>query len=86
MDNKITIKNQFLESYKNIVDEIIKREQRKLNKTMYLEKDINNKYKCIVCGGSFASHSKCKHNRTKKHKKKLNELYMYIIQNELLNE
>jgi hypothetical protein len=59
----------------NIINKKIKYLQRMYEKENYDNCEKNNKVKCIVCGGTYVKSVKCVHDRTKNHKKYLNEIY-----------
>lgn len=75
------IKNHFLlESY-DIINKIIKTKQSEHNNKNYDEKSPSDKLTCIVCNGNFTRKSKNVHDSTNKHKKALEKLYKYILNN-----
>ena len=79
------IRDQFLVKIKQLCNELfkelVKEQQKKYEEEIFDVKTRNDIVPCIICKGSFTRHQKCKHDKSKKHQKKLNEIYQCIKDN-----
>ena len=74
MDNK-EISKQIFEVQKKMIDKLIKKTQNEYNNSIYPEKAHNDKIICLVCGGRYFRNVKHTHDKSKKHKSKINIFY-----------
>lgn len=72
------IKDQFLDMKRKFCDELIKKYQKEYDNEYFKTKSPNDKIICQICGGNYTRHSKSKHDKTKKHQRRLNDIYEYI--------
>ncbi len=74
------IKKEYLEKRYHIIKNIINEKQKKFDNGIYPDKDKHDKIICTICGGKYVRSLKCIHDKTKKHCKKLVEIYNYCLE------
>lgn len=67
--------DQLFDLQQVISGEIIRKVQKEYDDEKYPIKSRNDKLVCQVCGGRFTRHSKSQHDKGKKHKNRLIEIY-----------
>ena len=76
------VKDKLVEKKIKFCDDSIKEYQKKYEKENYDGKlTKNDKVTCVVCGGTYIKSVKCIHDKTKKHQKKLQEIYDFAVNN-----
>lgn len=69
------VKTKFLERKIGMYNKIIKEYQKEYEEANYENLTRNDRVVCVVCDGTYVKSVKCLHDRSKKHQKKLKELY-----------
>lgn len=67
--------DQLFELQKQICDELVKKIQKEYDDYYYPIKNPKDKLKCKICGGSYSRQKKSTHDKTNRHKNRLNEIY-----------
>jgi hypothetical protein len=76
--NNIMSDDQLLELKCDLINELLKKMQKAYDN--YPIKSKHDKFKCVICGGSYTRHKKTTHYKTKKHIKSLHNIYKKIIE------
>jgi hypothetical protein len=60
------------------VNKLLRDIQRNNDTSLYDDKSCNDKLTCIICGGFYRRDKRSSHNKTKKHQRKIGEIYLNI--------
>lgn len=71
------LRDRFIEKRPKICNSLIREYQEETSDEYDVRKPTDD-LKCVVCGGKFKRRDQSKHKKTKKHRKKLEEIYEYI--------
>lgn len=72
--------DQLFELQQEICQELLRKLQKEYDDYHYPIKNPKDKLICRICGGSYTRQKKSTHDRTNKHKNRVNEIYEQVCE------